>query len=90
MADLRPRPAPLFPIAGAQSSSQPFIEFGNRSVIFRQRIVVQPTCYIAAQFLVAILHADAPTAAGEFSHAVLEAVQRFIAPDNLGASKAEA
>ena len=78
VAHLGATPAPLFPVAHAYPSSQPVINFGQWSVIFRYAEVVHPAAGVLSKLLQAVIHGDEPTSTGQTFYSPLELTKGFI------------
>ncbi|MPN33802.1 hypothetical protein SDC9_181294 [bioreactor metagenome] len=90
MADLRARPAPLFPIAHPDAPSQPLVQFRDRPVVLADAEVAQPAPHVLPQLVQPIGHRYPPASAGEFLHPVLEGHQLLVQPADLAPVDGEA
>lgn len=90
VADLRTRPAPLFPIAHPDAPSQPLVQFRDRPVVLADAKVSQPASHVLPQLVHPVRHRHSPASAGEFLHAVLECRQLLFLPADFAPIDGEA
>ncbi len=88
MADLRSGEAPLFPVAHAHPSSQPFVQLRNRPVILGDAEVAKPATQILPELVEPVLHRDSPAPPGQFPDAMLEIREGGIRPAQFDARDA--
>lgn len=76
-ADTTFRPAPLFPIAHADTTPKPMIELNGIVVLQSDAEVVHPTLSVGTDFPVPVVHGDAPTASSKTAQLGFEAGAGF-------------
>ena len=89
VADLRPRPAPLFPVTHGHAAAQPLIQRRDRPVILADANVPEPSPQEVPQFVQSNGHGNPPTSPRQFPDPVLEVCQRLVAPAYLRAAQGE-
>ena len=83
--DLRARPTPLFPVAHADTPSNPFLQFGDRPVILADAVIRGPPSKVLPKLVQPVLHGDSPTASCEFFDLVLEVGEGLLSPEYFAA-----
>ncbi len=61
-ADAFPRPAPLFPIAHADTTPQPMIHLNGIVILQGDTEVIHPSLKIGTGFIIPVIHRNTPTA----------------------------
>jgi hypothetical protein len=89
IADLGTRPAPLFPIAHADASSDPVVDFRHGPVVFRDAKIVLPASQVLGKSAEPVGHRDPPTATGQFPDPVLEVCEGLLRPAEFVPPKSE-
>ena len=87
MADLGAHPAPLLPVAHADTSPQPRIDFRYGPVVIRDAEVVHPASNVTREPLKPIAHRDAPAPSGESPNVMLEVGEGLVGPSQFCSSK---
>lgn len=83
ISHFRTHPAPLFPVTHADTPTKPVVKLRDGPVVVRDAEVVHPAPDVAGKFIESIAHRNTPTAAGEFSHRMLEVLEGLGGPAQL-------
>lgn len=60
VANLRAAQTPLFPVANAHTSAQPFVQFGNRPIILRDAEIADPAALVLPELVESVLRRHSP------------------------------
>jgi hypothetical protein len=72
--------APLFPVTHPDAATQPAVELGYRTVVFRDAEVVHPASKVSVELVVAVLHRHPPASARQTADFVAEVGERSPRP----------
>ncbi len=89
-ADFGAHPAPLFPLAHAETPPPPVVQLRAGTVVVRDAEVMHPASDVAREPFQPIGHRHAPRAPGELPDAVLEVGDGLLGPTPFGAPEGAA
>ena len=72
--------SPLFPETHSYPAVEPFIYYGNWTVILRKPVIVHPAPHVLCKFVQAIFHGDAPASSGKKTYSSFELTESIVTP----------
>ena len=81
--------SPLFPIAHADPSPEPVIDFRYRAIIIRYSEIVHPAPEVLRKLLHSVFHGHEPTSTGQTFDSPFKLMESLVRPPNFGSLKSE-